>query len=70
MYTLAMSKGKILVVDDEAKIVDIVKAYLEKEGYQVTTAGDGSALREPRRLGAGGPWNSSSEKSPTSSSWT
>ena len=41
---------KILVVDDEKKIVDIVKAYLEREGYQVITAYDGrSALELARR---------------------
>ncbi len=32
---------KILVVDDEQKIVEIIKAYLEREGYQVLTAFDG-----------------------------
>ena len=36
-----MPAKKILVVDDEKKIVDIVKAYLEKEGYQVVVAYDG-----------------------------
>jgi two-component system OmpR family response regulator len=34
---------KILVVDDERKIVDIVKAYLEKEGFRVAVAYDGKA---------------------------
>lgn len=34
---------KILVVDDERKIVDIVRAYLEKEGYRVITATDGES---------------------------
>ena len=34
---------KILVVDDEKKIVDVVKAYLEKEGFHVLTAMDGEA---------------------------
>jgi DNA-binding response OmpR family regulator len=35
----------ILVVDDDAKIVSLVRTYLEREGYRVTTAGDGrSAL--------------------------
>ena len=29
---------KILVVDDEPKIVDVVKSYLEKNGYSVATA--------------------------------
>jgi DNA-binding response OmpR family regulator len=32
---------KILVVDDEQKLVDVVKAYLEKEGFEVITAMDG-----------------------------
>jgi two-component system, OmpR family, response regulator len=32
---------KILVVDDEPKIVEIIKAYLEKDSYQVITAYDG-----------------------------
>ena len=35
----------ILVVDDDAKIVRLVRTYLEREGYPVVTAGDGvSAL--------------------------
>ncbi|MCM0647281.1 response regulator transcription factor [Clostridium swellfunianum] len=34
---------KILVVDDEKNIVDVVKAYLEKESYEVITAMDGEA---------------------------
>ena len=36
----------ILVVDDERKIVDIVRAYLERDGFRVVTAADGKeALR-------------------------
>lgn len=35
------NKFNILVVDDEQKIVDVVKAYLEKDGYNVVTALDG-----------------------------
>lgn len=35
------SCNKILVVDDEVKIVDAVKAYLENSGYIVFTAFDG-----------------------------
>jgi len=34
-------KEKILVVDDERQIVDIVRAYLERDGYRVLTAYDG-----------------------------
>ncbi len=33
--------GKILVVEDEKAIVDILKFNLEKEGFEVATAGDG-----------------------------
>jgi DNA-binding response OmpR family regulator len=32
---------KILVVDDEKKIVEIIRAYLEKNGFQVIAAYDG-----------------------------
>ena len=32
---------KILVVDDEKKIVDLVRAYLRQEGFDVVTAYDG-----------------------------
>mgnify|MGYP001205421596 CR=1 FL=1 len=31
----------ILVVDDEAKLVSVVKGYLEQAGYRVVTAGNG-----------------------------
>jgi len=34
-------KIKILVVDDEQKILNVIKAYLIKEGYEVLTATDG-----------------------------
>ena len=33
----------ILVVDDDAKIVRLVRAYLEREGYRVVGATDGRA---------------------------
>ena len=35
---------KIFVVDDEPQIVKVLKAYLEKAGYQVVTASDGNAV--------------------------
>ena len=31
----------ILVVDDEAALVKVVRGYLEQEGYQIVTAGNG-----------------------------
>jgi DNA-binding response OmpR family regulator len=37
------TRQKILVVEDEKKISDIVRAYLEKEGYRVSLAETGKA---------------------------
>ena len=34
---------KILVVDDEPSITNLVSAYLKPEGYEVYTASDGDA---------------------------
>lgn len=41
----------ILIIEDEEKIVDVLRAYLERDGYSVLTAADGetgleTALRE------------------------
>lgn len=36
----------ILVVDDDAKIVRLVRTYLEREGFAVATAGDGRTALE------------------------
>ncbi|MFC1981189.1 response regulator [Chloroflexota bacterium] len=44
-----MPVKKILVVDDERKIVDIVAAYLEREGYQVLVAYEGKSALELAR---------------------
>ena len=41
-----MAEGKILVVDDERKMVSLVRAYLEREGYQVLEAFDGRRALE------------------------
>ncbi len=38
-----MSNVRILVVDDEPSLINMVQAYLEKEGYTVHTALDGPA---------------------------
>src|SRR5574339_246338 len=34
---------KILVIDDEPSIINLVSAYLKPEGYEVVTAADGNA---------------------------
>lgn len=36
-----MGKRTILVVDDEPKLVKVVREYLEHEGYRVVSANDG-----------------------------
>ncbi len=38
-----MNKAKILVVDDEQSILNLVEAYLRPEGYEIRTATDGEA---------------------------
>ena len=45
-------KENILVVDDEPKIVRLVRAYLEKEGFQVTEATDGDEAMKAFRVAA------------------
>lgn len=44
-----MAHSKILVVDDDKKTVNLVKLYLEKDGYQVLTAYDGQQALEVAR---------------------
>lgn len=44
-----MSKGKILLVDDEKRILSLERAYLEREGYQVIEATDGQQALEAFR---------------------
>ena len=38
--------ARILVVDDEAHILDVVRAYLVREGHTVSTATDGEGALE------------------------
>lgn len=40
-YYLNMKKSRILIVEDEKKIAEIVTAYLEKDGFDVTVAESG-----------------------------
>jgi DNA-binding response OmpR family regulator len=44
-----MSGERILVVDDEANIVDLVRLYLEREGFMVESASDGNSAFEKIR---------------------
>lgn len=44
-----MEQRTILVVDDESKILLVLKAYLEKDGFKVLTARDGREALEKAR---------------------
>ena len=45
-WPLTMNQRKILVVDDDKKLVDLVRLYLERDGYRVIPAYNGAeALR-------------------------
>ena len=47
-----MTARRVLVVEDETLIAQVIRLYLEREGYQVTVAGDGAAaLDAVRRSG-------------------
>jgi DNA-binding response OmpR family regulator len=46
---VSVAKTKILVVDDDRKIIDLVRAYLERDGYRVSTAYDGLQALELAR---------------------
>ena len=41
-----MSMGKIMVADDDTNICELLRLYLEKEGYTVTLAHDGESAVE------------------------
>jgi DNA-binding response OmpR family regulator len=45
-----MAKERILVVDDEANIVDLVTLYLEREGFRVESATDGQEALDKIRV--------------------
>ena len=45
-----MARKKILVVDDEPKVAELIKAYLEKDGYEVLLAADGKRAIDNARV--------------------
>jgi DNA-binding response OmpR family regulator len=47
-----MHQPRVLVVDDEVPILDLVRGYLEREGFAVQTAVDGPSAVEAVRAGA------------------
>ena len=36
-----MASGKILIVDDDTNICELLRLYIEKEGFEVSIANDG-----------------------------
>ena len=42
--------ARVLVVDDEPEICELVRVYLEAEGFEVETLGDGAAAVRASRL--------------------
>jgi len=46
-----MGRWKVLVVEDEAKIAEIVKVYLEREGFSVTTTDRGEDALSLLKMG-------------------
>src|SRR3990172_3753231 len=47
MSLVARTSSTVLVVDDDRKIVQLVRAYLERDGHRVVAAHDGAAARPP-----------------------
>jgi len=45
-----MARNKILLVEDEPKVCELIKAYLVKDGYDVVIAGDGRKAIEQAQL--------------------
>ena len=41
-----MDAGKILVVDDDQNICELLRLYVEKEGFEVVIANDGRVALE------------------------
>src|SRR5215210_3428383 len=42
MSTSTSDRGRVLIVDDDRKIIDLLVDLLELEGYEVSTASDGA----------------------------
>ena len=46
---MAAEQTRVLVVDDEQPIIDLISGYMRREGYAVTSVGDGLAAVEAVR---------------------
>jgi len=45
------AQDHVLIVDDDAETRSLLQKYLQKQGYRVTTAADGRALRKALEIG-------------------
>ena len=52
-----MANEKILVVDDDKNICELLRLYLEKEGFHVTLAYDGAAALKEFERGCTRTWS-------------
>ena len=59
---------RILIVEDEKNIVDILSFNLSKEGYETLEAYDGEAVHSRRRFCA--PWTPPSRRRASSWPWS
>ena len=46
MSTSTSDRGRVLIVDDDRKILDLLVELLELEGYEIAGAGDGAEALE------------------------
>jgi len=42
MSTSTSERGRVLIVDDDQRVLDLLEDMLKLEGYEVATAGDGA----------------------------
>ena len=47
--------GRVLIVDDEPVVADVLGTLLRREGHEVVTAADGAMVRA--RIEGDGPWD-------------
>ena len=40
-----MANNKVLIVDDDEHIVELIKLYMDKEGFDTVTANNGKKVR-------------------------
>ena len=52
---MSAAAARVLVVDDEAPLAQLVARYLASDGFETTVVGDG--LSAVQRAGAAGGWN-------------